>query len=310
MPKLSVVMPLYNAEKYVEKAIYSILKQTYKDFELVLVDDCSTDKTMEIVSGIKDERINILKNERNFGIAYSRNKALKACTGEYIALMDDDDIATIDRFEKQVTFLDEHDEIDVVGSRYSIIDRHDAIKWTLPEVLHNPLYIRAALMFYDPIPNGSTMFRNDFIRSNKIQYKENCFGMEDYLFWIECSLHGKITNLEDVFLYWRDSGENESSRMHNNNKEKRANKYAELQKYAIQCNGFKLLEEELELLTAMFPEGNMSKIVTRAEIEKLYEVFRKLIYQAEENGFENKNEVRILCRKQFSKRIEYSELWT
>lgn len=151
MPKVSVIMPLYNAEKYVEKAIYSILQQTCSDFELILIDDQGSDKTIEIARSIIDDRIVYVCNEENLGIAKSRNKGINQAQGDYIALMDDDDIAPLDRLEKEVNFLDCHSEYDVVGGRMGVIDANDTIVKLYNEPLMNPNYIRASLMFFDPI---------------------------------------------------------------------------------------------------------------------------------------------------------------
>ena len=85
-------MPVFNAEKYILKAVQSILSQTEKDFELILIDDCGTDKSVEIVSKLEDSRIRILKNNENRGIAWCRNRGIREAKGEYIALMDDDDL--------------------------------------------------------------------------------------------------------------------------------------------------------------------------------------------------------------------------
>lgn len=109
-PKVSVIMPAYNAEKFIEKTINSILNQTYTDFELLIIDDCSTDNTMDVVRRIKDNRIRIINNKTNQGIAKSRNIGLANAKGEYIALMDNDDLTVVDRFEKEVCYLENHPE--------------------------------------------------------------------------------------------------------------------------------------------------------------------------------------------------------
>lgn len=308
MPKVSVIMPLYNAEKYVQKAIDSILKQTFTDFELILINDCSIDKTMDVVSKIKDTRIRILENERNSGIAYSRNVGLENSNGQYIALMDDDDIATCERFEKEVAFLDTNKDIDVVGGRYCMIDENDVVIKKMGEPLVNPYYIKAYLMFYDPIGNGSTMFRERMIKEHDIRYQNNCFGMEDFRFWIDCSLHGKIVNLDDVFLHWR-CWENETNKVFEKKKTEREKCFASLQRYAIEQNGYELNDKEFEILSKAFPE-DMAKVgISIQALKELYLIFQKIIHQAEQKGIENKKEIKILCRKLFSRRLEISEVW-
>ena len=97
---ISVIMPVYNAEKYICQTVESILKQTYTDFELILIDDCGTDKSIDLVKKTySDTRIKYYRNDKNMGIAYSRNRGLEVATGEFVAFMDDDDIAPLNRLE-------------------------------------------------------------------------------------------------------------------------------------------------------------------------------------------------------------------
>lgn len=309
MPRISVIMPLYNAEAFVRKAIESILQQSYKDFELLLIDDCSTDNTLDVVSSIKDSKIKIINNKKNEGIAFSRNKGLELADGQYIALMDDDDLTVPNRFETQIDYLELHNNIDVVGGRHCIIDQKDQIIKTCREPLSNPHYIRANMMLYDPIANGSAMMRNDFLRENQIKYQDNCLGMEDYRFWIDCSVLGKITNLNDMLLYWRNSGNNETFRVQNMQQKRRAEKYADLQRYAFELNGYSLSEEEYGVINKMFPEVLSSTIVSAEDMEQLHDVFLKVILQSKEMDVENADEVAIMCRKRFSHRLEFSDLW-
>lgn len=310
MPKISVIMPLYNAKKYVKGAIESILKQTYEDFELLIIDDCSTDGSLDIASDMKDSRIKIISNEENRGIAFSRNKGLELVDSQYIALMDHDDLTVINRFELQVDYLESHNDIDVVGGRQCVIDQNDQVmRAPSREMSSDPKYIRADLMLCNRIANGSTMIRNNFLKENKIRYQDGCLGMEDYHFWIDCSVKGKITNLNDVLLYWRDSGNNETFRMQKVKSKQRAERFSELQRYAFEMNHYSLMEEEYEIINNMFPERLSSAIVNVEDMKKLHNIFLKVIHQSKEMGAENANEVAIMCRKRFSNRLEFSDLW-
>ena len=302
-------MPLYNAERYVYKTIKCILNQTYENFELLLIDDCGTDLTMEIVAQIQDSRIRIIHNDKNRGIAYSRNEGLKNATGEYIALMDDDDLAPLDRFEKQVAYLDEHQEIDAVGGRYCVIDENDTICQMAPDALENPKFVKATLMFKDPLGNGSMMFRTGIIRKYGIYFLDDFLGMEDYMFWVEFSKYGTIANLREILLYWRCVNGNETSRILEQKKEMRAEKFFEIQRHAIESYGFRLSENEFQVLKKMFPEEKWGNKATKGELSQLYSILKKMIAQAEMMQLENAEEIKIFCRKYFSKRVEISEIW-
>lgn len=306
---VSVIMPLYNAERYVHRAIESILKQSYSHFELILVDDCPTDNTMNIVNAITDSRIRIIHNEQNKGIAYSRNIGMKMAKGEYIAFMDDDDLASLDRFEKEVDFLEMNPKIDALGGRYCLIDENDSVYQMAADTLVNPKFVKATLMFMDPLGNGSMMFRTNVIRDNPVYFQDNCLGMEDYLFWIDFSRYGAISNIKDVLLYWRCIEGNETTKVLKEKQDMRAEKFFEIQKYAMESVGLNLSDNEYFVLKKMFPEGQWSNKVTKTELAELYKVLKKIIWQADQRELDNAKEISILCRKQFSKRVEYSEIW-
>lgn len=115
---ISVIIPTFNAEKSIERAVESILNQTYQDFEIIICDDCSSDRTWDILKQIskKDKRIKIYKNEKNSKSAYTRNKAISKSRGEFIMQLDDDDYCHEDRMMKQYKFLNSHQNFDFVGS--------------------------------------------------------------------------------------------------------------------------------------------------------------------------------------------------
>ena len=105
---VSIIMPSYNTAKFIGQSIESVLNQTYQDFELIIVDDCSTDNTDEVVSAFTDERIRYFKNEKNSGAAVSRNKALREATGKWIAFLDSDDLWEKNKLERQIAFMSEN----------------------------------------------------------------------------------------------------------------------------------------------------------------------------------------------------------
>src|SRR5699024_5828808 len=114
-------MAVYNAEKYIKESLESILDQTYLNLEILLVDDGSTDRTVELIESYNDPRINLNKNNKNRGIPYTRNIGLSQAKGKYLAVMDSDDISYETRIEKQVCFLEYHTNVDALGTYYEII---------------------------------------------------------------------------------------------------------------------------------------------------------------------------------------------
>lgn len=121
-PLVSVIMGVYNSETTLSSAVKSILNQSYSNFEFLICDDASTDDSLQLLSSFKDQRIKILKNETNQGLAYSLNKCLERCSGHYIARMDADDVAFSTRLQVQVEFLEKHKNIDAVGTAVSVWD--------------------------------------------------------------------------------------------------------------------------------------------------------------------------------------------
>ena len=128
-PLVSVIMSVYNGEKYLSKAIESILNQSYRNFEFIIVDDASTDSSLEIINEYLkiDNRIIILSNNVNIGLGSSLNKAIQFSSGEFIARMDSDDISIPDRLEKQINYLLEHKNIHILGGDQIIIDERGVV---------------------------------------------------------------------------------------------------------------------------------------------------------------------------------------
>ncbi|HEY2385120.1 MAG TPA: glycosyltransferase [Terriglobia bacterium] len=209
-PKVSVVMPVYNAEKYVTKAIDSILNQTLKDFEFIIVDDGSTDRTPAILESYaaSDSRV-ILHRQPNCGLIATLNRACSLAQGSYIARMDADDISLPPRLEKQVHYLEHHPEVGVLGTWIQDIGAADEPGpiWPLPTT---PATIRWFLMFGNCIAHPSVMARREIIQN--LGYRPEAPHVEDYDLWIRASALTAVANLPEVLLRYRVRGESASSR--------------------------------------------------------------------------------------------------
>lgn len=160
LPKISVIMPVLNGEKYLNQAIESILNQTFTDFELIVVDDGSTDQTPEILRAYAelDDRARIVTNPENKGIGYSRNRGVATSRGEYIANLDADDWSMPERFDKQVNFLNQHPEISVLGTACHIVDENGVQQKTVTYPSSSGM-IRWSMIFSSPFCNPSVMIR-------------------------------------------------------------------------------------------------------------------------------------------------------
>ncbi len=196
-------MPNYNAEKYIAEAIESILNQTFTDFEFIIIDDCSTDNSWEIIQEYarKDERIVAMKNEKNLKICKTLNKWLGIAKWEYIARMDSDDVSVLDRFEKQVKILDENNDIGIVGWFMEIMDEKGVI-YSKREYNLTDEEIRKKIFRYSPFCHATTMYRNKII--NEVWgYNVFLHDAEDYELYFRIGLVSKFMNLSAVLYKMR-----------------------------------------------------------------------------------------------------------
>ena len=207
IPLVSVAMPVYNSEKYIRKAIDSMLTQTCSDFELIIVNDGSSDRSKEIILSYTDQRIRYLENEKTLGIVKTRNRCVANSTGKYIAVLDNDDIALPFRLEEQVKFLEGNEEYAVCGSFYGIIDGEGKLigKKILPVTDKE---IKTYLLFDNCFCNSSVMIRSKLLKERL--YADGMDKIEDYYFLYTVSKFNKLTNLPVLTTYYRVHGENVS----------------------------------------------------------------------------------------------------
>lgn len=199
---LSVIMPVYNGQKYLKDAINSVLNQTFEDYELLIIDDGSTDSSVKIIQSIKDSRIKLLKNNENQGVAFTRNVGLSEAKGEYLAWMDCDDLIEPNRFQIQIDYLRENLEIGICGTA---LNRFGEGKPRVSREYSDPEMIKSALLFYPAIRPATAMYRMNMVREAKLSYDTRLAVAEDYDFYFEASFHFPIKNLDDVLYHYRSS---------------------------------------------------------------------------------------------------------
>lgn len=197
-PTITVLMPVYNCEEYIFESVESILNQTYKNFEFLIIDDCSTDRTVEICKAFNDERIVIIKKEENSGYTTSLNYGLSIAKGKYIARMDGDDISLPERFEKQISFMKSNRDVVVCGSAYSIIGTNQLIN--VPE---NNEQIKVALLKGNCMAHPSVMIRKEKLQELNLSYDLSKEPSEDYDLWVRLVASSKIHNLQEILLKYR-----------------------------------------------------------------------------------------------------------
>lgn len=206
--KVSVVMSVFNGEVHLREAIESILNQTFSDFEFIVVNDGSTDRTHEIIEEFaqKDKRLRVITNQNNLGLTKSLNRAVKLAKGDYIARMDADDIALPERLEKQVKFLESHEEVGLLGTSYYEVDATGGVigKKELPSTDKE---IRSVLIKYNPFFHASVMMRREVFEVVGL-YDELIPFAQDYDLWLRIAEKFKVFNLPEPLMKRRYSKAN------------------------------------------------------------------------------------------------------
>lgn len=202
---ISVIMAVFNGEKYLQEAIDSILNQTLNDFEFIIIDDCSNDQTPEIINMFanQDKRIKVTVNKEQMGSYASANVGLSFIKGKYIARMDADDISDPNRFEKQVQFLEANPQIGLLGSAIEIIDENGSVLRGSSPALDDHL-IRWILLFDNSFTHSSWMVRVDSLNKVGGRY-DNLPIVQDYALASKLSKISRVANLPDFLIKWRIS---------------------------------------------------------------------------------------------------------
>jgi glycosyltransferase involved in cell wall biosynthesis len=200
-PRVTVLMPVYNGERYLKEAVKSILAQSYTDFELLIINDGSTDRSAEIIKSFSDKRIQLIINERNIGQAETYNKGIKIANGNYIALMHADDISLPDRLQKQVAFMDANPELGISGTWVKLLTNNKKNRyWQLPI---DPDMAMCPLLFHVSMVHPTIIMRRNLIISNNLYYNPSCETAEDYDLFLRASRVFPITNLGEILLHYR-----------------------------------------------------------------------------------------------------------
>lgn len=213
-PTVTILMPAYNAEKYLRESIDSILGQTYKDFKLLIIDDGSTDQTASIISSYTDPRVAYVKNDQNIGLVKTLNKGIELIQSTYIVRMDADDLAVSQRLEWQVAFMEQHPEIGVSGGLYRIFGNESGIP-TIP-LQHED--IKAALLFASLICHPAVIMRRSLFNDPAVrygvpfefndEYGHKILELEDFALWQKLKSKTRFANMDKVLIDYRREGQN------------------------------------------------------------------------------------------------------
>ena len=203
-PAISVILPVYNGGAFLSEAVYSILNQSFTDFECIIIDDGSTDQSAGIINSFSDARIVKLSNNGNKGLIYTLNCGIEIARGQYIARMDADDISLPDRFLLQKQYLDANKAVDAVCSTITFIDEsgNESGNWELDQKTITPQQIRKKLPAENCVAHPSIMIRNEVLR--KLGYQSYQKNIEDYDLWLRfLNRRHSIAKISTALLLYR-----------------------------------------------------------------------------------------------------------
>jgi len=195
-PKITVLLPVFNGGEFIAESVQSILDQSYSNFELLVINDGSTDETASKLRSFKDHRLRLLENDRNLGLIATLNRGLSVARGEYIARMDADDISLPNRLAVQNEYLDGHPEVVVVGAAFVVFGTESVAGYPTTDS-----EIKIGLLDNCRFAHPTVMYRSDPIR--RVGYKEGYLHAEDYRLWIDLARTSKMANLPEVLLEYR-----------------------------------------------------------------------------------------------------------
>ncbi|MBX3255005.1 MAG: glycosyltransferase [Chitinophagaceae bacterium] len=280
-PLVSIILPCYNAEKYLKDCLNSILKQTYPCFELLIINDGSTDTTINIIKSYKDNRIRLVNNDTNCGIVYCLNQGIKQAKGKYLARIDADDIMHEERLQKQVRYLEDrrNNDVAIVGSSHFVIDDTGRMIG-LKQYPVSDAEIKTFMLFQNPFSHPSVMIRATALK--KMKYNSKYKHAEDYNLWFNLSGKYKFANLLEFLTYYRVHPANTSLE---NAKEQQRNAAAlisdELDKLGVEYS-----PNELALHIAISAGYGARFFNTRKKINELYGWIDKILsILKNKNGF-------------------------
>lgn len=200
LPQVSILMPVYNTAPYLREAMDSMLSQTFTDFELIVLNDCSPDNAEEILDTYDDPRIVRYRGEKNVGLSNVLNVGIEMARGKYIARMDSDDISLPNRLQVQVDYLETHPEIDLVSVGMRLFGAKEEV-WIREQ---NPEKVKIEALFHSPVLHASSVWRKDSFEKHGLRFRQEMVPAEDYDLWTRALTKGlKLANLPEVLYKYR-----------------------------------------------------------------------------------------------------------
>lgn len=272
MPRVTILMPTYNVAPWVEEAICSVLAQTYTDFTLLVLDDCSTDNTLELVRGITDSRIQIVEGDHNVGLSENLNRGLDIAETELLARMDGDDIAEPTWLAKGVEVLDSHPEIGICsfgfqffGAKTSVVRFPEHHEDSLVQMLFGCTVI---------VP----VFRRSVMIDNGLRYSTEAFPAEDYDMWSRCYKVTQVYNVQETMFHYRTH----ATQISTSKRQAQILKSNEVRRHMLQWLNPRLEEADIQYFLEIFHPG---KINSKQDLFRMRKYATHLLSKSNEVGY-------------------------
>lgn len=278
IPEITVLMPVYNAEKYLKESIESILNQTFGDFEFLIINDGSCDSSVEIIESFDDSRIKLVHNPENLRIAKTLNRGLELAQGKYIARMDADDISHPERLQKQLNLMEKYPQTGICSTWY----KEFGLREKNVKLLYLPQTVKVGLAFTNPVAHPSVMINKDLFNKYNLKYKAEYVPAEDLLLWTEAAAHFPIMNIPEYLLFYRVAESNQDKEYISKQKQL-SSKIA--REYLNSFNIVDLTDEEKDLLAE---SAYFNKIpCSDDELSKIIKIYYKIWQKVAENNPED-----------------------
>ncbi len=282
---ITVLMPAYNAQNYIGEAIHSVLQQTYTHFELLIINDGSTDGTKNIINSFDDERI-VLINKNHEGVSAALNYGLMHAKGKYIARFDADDVCVSDRLQNQIVFLESHPEYVLTGSDAEYMLENGEFLFSFKCIAHEYDEIFRKLYFYCPFIHSSVMYRKDTVIEAG-GYSEHAHHFEDYFLWTQLAKKGKLHNIPKPLIKVRFNAASVTI-----DEKWRGNKFRNLKRKIIHRGS--ITPQEGEQLLTIIKEQNSEEIKKAAYYALCGKKFLANNYQPEKARKQIREAINIL----------------
>ncbi|GHU71025.1 hypothetical protein FACS189413_12180 [Bacteroidia bacterium] len=275
-PLISIILPVYNGEKYLREAMDSIVAQTFRLWELIVINNASTDSSREIVLQYNDSRIILLDNETNQGLIYSLNKGLAHCRGKYISRIDADDIALPEKLQTQYDFMETHPETGVCGCSMEAFNDEKHYSQRVDFATFDQA-IRAFAFFQSPFNHPSIILRKSVLDEHQLKYPSLYRNAEDYGFWIEILKYTQGANISQVLTRYRKH-ENSETAIDDKKTEVKVSIIVQIHTRYLQQNGIDLTPEQM-LFYTRFTDRSIPCHLNRKNQKEIEKVLKDFLSQ-------------------------------